>query len=139
MRALISKVLTGSLIASAALAVSAKASAPSPEPKRQPKRAKTVKDSHSFTIQLKGDGLPDNAGLDRLHEAGCDDGCVSWQSGRLTVEFDREGQHLRHAAKSALRDVRKAGFEPIAIWTEDAKDRFRVAGLLNGVKDEDLV
>ncbi len=50
---------------------------------------------------------------DALYEAGCDDATVSMRSGRVYLSFDREAASMREALLSAVRDVRKAGFEPM--------------------------
>jgi hypothetical protein len=46
---------------------------------------------------------------DRFFEAGCDDATISFQKGRLVLEFEREARNFSHALVSALIDVAKAG------------------------------
>jgi len=67
---------------------------------------------HEFTLALRGDwdDLTDEM-ADRLYEAGCDDGTVGMRGGRITITFAREAPTMLDALTSAIRDVRKAGFE----------------------------
>src|SRR5687767_4754417 len=45
----------------------------------------------------------------RLWDAGCDDATISFQNGRMILDFAREAQSLQEALDSAFADVRKAG------------------------------
>ncbi len=71
---------------------------------------------YEFGLTLEGDcdDLTDEL-LGRLHAAGCDDGTVAWQNGRLFIAFDREAASLEEAIASATADVRRAGYEVKAV------------------------
>lgn len=66
---------------------------------------------HIFTLKYRlheydGD---DQALLDRLFEAGCDDALPGiGQTGRLALEFSREAESGQQALESAIADVRRA-------------------------------
>jgi hypothetical protein len=73
--------------------------------------------SYAFTIVASGLDPEADDFEDRFFEAGCDDATVSFQKGRIILEFEREARGLAHAITSAAADVRKAGarierFEP---------------------------
>lgn len=59
---------------------------------------------------------------DALFEAGCDDATLSVRSGRLWLTFARTAASLEEAIASALRDVRTAGLNVVAIVTEGPDD-----------------
>jgi hypothetical protein len=46
-----------------------------------------------------------------LYEAGCDDGTIVTRKGVTFIAFDRKGDSLEQAIRSATADVRAAGFE----------------------------
>ncbi len=48
---------------------------------------------------------------DALFAAGCDDGTPGTTSGVLFVDFHREAATLEDAIRSAIEDVRAAGYE----------------------------
>ena len=53
-----------------------------------------------------------------LYDAGCDDGTPGSSGGVAFVGFDREASDLSCAIRSAVADVRKAGFDIIRIEIE---------------------
>lgn len=48
---------------------------------------------------------------DRLYEAGCDDGSICTCQGVTRIDFHREAESLETAIRSAVADVRRAGFQ----------------------------
>ena len=70
---------------------------------------------HYFTIILKD--LPEmtEAAASALFEAGCDDCTPGSRDGVSQVDFDREAASLEDAIRSAVRDIRRAGFEPARV------------------------
>ncbi len=67
-----------------------------------------AKRPYRFTLTLRGlSGLTDEA-LDRLFEAGCDDGLFGVRDGVVFADFTRESDSLVEAVGSALRDIRAA-------------------------------
>lgn len=64
---------------------------------------------HEFTLILGGVEDLTREVVDALSEAGCDDGLVGRQFGRVHITFAREAPSLKDAILSAIRDVRRAG------------------------------
>lgn len=53
---------------------------------------------------------PEDDDLDRLFfDCGCDDATVSFQGGRIVIDFARQAESRPAAIMSALIDVRKTG------------------------------
>ena len=48
---------------------------------------------------------------DELFEAGCDDGTPGVCNGVFSIDFHREGDSLEAAIRSAIADVKSAGYE----------------------------
>lgn len=48
---------------------------------------------------------------DVLYKAGCDDGTPGTCSGIFTIDFNREADTLEEAIRTAIANVRKAGYE----------------------------
>ena len=63
---------------------------------------------HHFTLIVDGPDVQEEALIDALFEAGCDDGLVGRSEGIQYVEFDREAPDLEVAMLSAVADVEKA-------------------------------
>lgn len=63
--------------------------------------------SHHFTLVVEGANLQDEAVIDRLFEAGCDDALVSSTNGVQYVDFDREAASFDAAVLSAVADVER--------------------------------
>ena len=54
-----------------------------------------------------------------LFEAGCDDSTSGLSYGIVTVSFAREADSLREAVRSAIHDVRSAGYEVERVESND--------------------
>jgi hypothetical protein len=72
------------------------------------KRSKT---KYEFTVILKGSRKLTDATADALFEAGCDDGTPSTCDGVFSIDFNREAGSLEDAIRSAIANVKTAGFE----------------------------
>ena len=67
--------------------------------------------NHEFTLifQLPTDAPPEDAVLEALAEAGCDDAIVgTGHPGRIALEFSREANNARTAVDSAIDNVQTA-------------------------------
>ena len=62
---------------------------------------------HHFTLIVDGPDVQEEALVDALFEAGCDDGLVGRSEGIQYIEFDREGPDREVARLSAVADVEK--------------------------------
>lgn len=60
---------------------------------------------HHFTLIVDGPDLQDDALIDRLFEAGCDDAAIGWIDEIQYVDFDREAASLDEAILSAVTDI----------------------------------
>lgn len=65
--------------------------------------------THHFTLIVDGADSQDEAMLDRLFEAGCDDALVGSADGVQFIDFDRDAASLDAAVLSAVADVEQAG------------------------------
>jgi len=76
---------------------------------------------NSFTFTVLLDHVPDDAGEDRLYEAGLDDGnvTVSGDGTRASIIVTREAESLDEAIIGVLVNIRSAGFQPTGIENED--------------------
>jgi hypothetical protein len=63
-----------------------------------------------FTVVLAGEDEMSPAMAEALYVAGCDDGHPWSSEGTAAVTFDRDAVDLGAAIRSAMIDVRKAGF-----------------------------
>jgi len=69
-----------------------------------------------FTLIVEGPDLQDEARIDALFEAGCDDAAIGRSDGIQYVDFDREARSLDHAILSAVDDLEKLeGVEAVRI------------------------
>ena len=66
---------------------------------------------YEFTLVLKGDLELTEEIADGLYEAGCDDGTPGTCNGVFSIDFHREADSLEAAIRSALADVKSAGYE----------------------------
>ncbi|MBW3597797.1 MAG: hypothetical protein KY475_11040 [Planctomycetes bacterium] len=73
--------------------------------------------SYGFTVFLDLEEMSEDD-AERLYVAGCDDGLCCSSCGRAYVGFDREARSLEDALRSALADVRKAGFRVTRVELE---------------------
>ena len=60
---------------------------------------------HHFTLIVDGPDLQDDAFIDALFEAGCDDAMVGRTGGIQYLDFDREAATRAEAVRSAVTDV----------------------------------
>ena len=70
----------------------------------------TKTNTYNFTLILQGDVTSDDV-LDRLYEAGLDDGTFSEIDGSPTAEFDREAPSFEEAVVSAIEEIERAAPE----------------------------
>ena len=69
-----------------------------------------------FTLIVEGPDLQDEARIDALFEAGCDDAAIGRSDGIQYVDFDREARSLDLAILSAVDDLEKLeGVEAVRI------------------------
>lgn len=61
--------------------------------------------THHFRLIVEGADLQDEAVIDRLFEAGCDDALVSSTDGVQCIDFDRDAGSFDAAVSSAMADV----------------------------------
>jgi hypothetical protein len=64
---------------------------------------------HDFTLILTGITELNQAAMDPLFEAGCDDALIGMKGGRAYAAFTREAPTLKDAILSAIRDIQRAG------------------------------
>lgn len=62
---------------------------------------------HHFTLIVDGPDLQDDALIDKLFEAGCDDAATGRIDGIQYVDFDREAVSVDEAVLSAVTDVER--------------------------------
>ena len=62
---------------------------------------------HHFTLIVDGRDLQDDAFIDALFEAGCDDAMVGRTGGIQYLDFDREAATRAEAIRSAITDVER--------------------------------
>ena len=82
---------------------------------------------HHFTLIVDGPDLQEEALIEALFDAGCDDGLVGRSEGNQYIEFDREAPDLEVAMLSAVADVEKAPGVKVA--------RIADAGLVSMARD----
>jgi predicted DNA-binding transcriptional regulator AlpA len=70
----------------------------------------TNSDTYNFTLILQGEGISDEV-LERLYEAGLDDGTFGEIDGGPIAEFDREAPSFEEAVVSAIEDIEKTAPE----------------------------
>lgn len=74
---------------------------------------------HQFTLVVEGPDLQDDAFIDRLFEAGCDDAAAGRVDGVQYVDFDREAASYDEAVLSAVADIERiGGFQVIRVADE---------------------
>ena len=66
---------------------------------------------YEFTLILKGPLELTEEIADELFEAGCDDGTPGTCNGVFSIDFHREGNSLEEAIRSAIANVKLAGYE----------------------------
>lgn len=71
--------------------------------------------TYHFTIVIR-DARFDMENLeDRLFEAGCDDALICSYNNTVYLEFDRESENAEQAIKSAIENIKSAGFKELII------------------------
>src|SRR5437899_11339911 len=75
--------------------------------KRNPGR----KETHSFTLILSRVSRLTNKLENTLFEAGCSDALLGTRDGMVYLDFDREAPSFTEALSTAIRDVKKAGYQ----------------------------
>lgn len=65
---------------------------------------------YEFDVVLQGVAEVTDDAADALFAAGCDDGTPVSSDGTAWIHFDREASSLEEAIRSALGQVRSAGF-----------------------------
>lgn len=68
-----------------------------------------------FTVILDGVTEMTDEVANALYESGCDDASPGSCNGVAHVAFDREAGSLEGAIRSAIADIRKAGFQPLRV------------------------
>lgn len=66
---------------------------------------------YEFTLILKGPLELTEEMADELFEAGCDDGTPGICDGVFSIDFHREARSIEEAIRSAIANVKSAGFE----------------------------
>jgi hypothetical protein len=66
---------------------------------------------YEFTLILRGPLDLDEDVADALFAAGCDDGTPGTCDGVFSIDFHREADSQEHAIRSAMTNVRTAGYE----------------------------
>ena len=66
---------------------------------------------YEFALIPKGQFELTEEITDELFEAGCNDGTPSVCNGVFSIDFHREGGSLESAIRSAIADVKSAGYE----------------------------
>lgn len=65
--------------------------------------------THEFSIIASGLDHRADDFEQRFYDAGCDDATISFQKGRIIVDFSREAETLEEAISSAIEAVRSVG------------------------------
>lgn len=71
--------------------------------------------TYNFTIVVRDATIDMEELEDRLFEAGCDDALICSYNKTVYLEFDREAESAIKAIKSALANIRSAGFEQLVV------------------------
>lgn len=66
---------------------------------------------YEFTLILKGQFELTEEIADELFEAGCDDGTPGTCNGVFSIDFHREANSIEEAIRSAIANVKSAGYE----------------------------
>ena len=66
---------------------------------------------YEFTLILKGARELTEEIADQLYDAGCDDGTPGTCNGVFSIDFHREADSLESALRSAIANVKSAGYE----------------------------
>ena len=66
---------------------------------------------YEFSLVLKGTWELTEEMADELYEAGCDDGTPGTCNGVCSIDFHREADSLESAIRSAIANVKTAGYD----------------------------
>jgi hypothetical protein len=85
--------------------------------------------TYSFTLVLDGPNPNEDANLDRLFEAGCDDATFGARDGVYIADFDRDAPSFHEALTSAIHAVQAAvpGLRVIRIEPEELVSASEIA------------
>jgi hypothetical protein len=75
--------------------------------------------TYEFTLVLKQPLQGTDEEADRLYEAGCSDGSPARVNDVSYVAFDRDAQSLEEAIRTAIANVRSAGFDVERVETDE--------------------
>jgi len=75
---------------------------------------------YQFNLILEGSHELTEDMADALFAAGCDDATPGVSNGVFTIDFDRKAESLEAAIHSAVRDVKRAGYEVVRIEIDSA-------------------
>ncbi len=81
-------------------------------------KKRTSKATYEFTVILKGTVRLTEEVADSLFEAGCEDATPSICNRVFSLAFHREAGSLEDAIRSAMRNVRSAGFDVARVEIE---------------------
>jgi hypothetical protein len=73
---------------------------------------------YEFTLILKGSPELTEEMADALYEAGCDDGTPGTCNGVFSIDFHREADSLESALRSAIANVKSAGYDVARVEIE---------------------
>ncbi len=71
--------------------------------------------TYHFTIVIRDARFDMDDLEDRLFEAGCDDALICSYNNTVYLEFDRESVSAEQAMKSAIENIKSAGFKELLI------------------------
>ena len=74
---------------------------------------------HQFILVLNDIDVTDDATVDRIYEAGCDDATLSSREKIVYLDFDREAETFQAAVTSALEDIAKTGIKVVRVEPGD--------------------
>ncbi len=75
---------------------------------------------YEFTLILEGSLELTEPISDELFQAGCDDGTPDICNGVFSIDFNREANSLEEAIRSAIENVKSAGYEVRRVEIEAA-------------------
>ena len=74
-----------------------------------------------FVLVVEGIDLDDDAAIDAVYEAGCDDCLIGFQHGRTSIHFDREAETLDQAVATAVAQLVPIGISVLSIDDPDGR------------------
>ena len=73
---------------------------------------------YDFTLILSGSVELSEEVAEALFEAGCDDGTPGTSGGVFSIDFHRQASSLEEAIRTAIVDVKSAGFDVARVEIE---------------------